>query len=149
MKLFFSAALILMESCVTSFKSTTHWKLSQPGLPGEFTSRAMSEKKTPVTKTEIKEFKPMTLPKIFLPPSVDVYSIGLTLFGQGILINLGFLVSAIYQFLGDNSIGIGGISFDKDSMTTAIRFALPLIISGFIFDRLPLQVAKEISRDTR
>lgn len=99
------------------------------------------EKSNPRTQLSLRE--------VFTPPYADGYSIALTLAGQGLLVNLGFMASIVYGFFDSRSIGLDTFSFDNQSMTMATMFAMPLIILGFIIDQLPISPFKEIARDTR
>lgn len=97
----------------------------------------------PKTRTKL------SLREVFTPPFADGYSIALTLAGQGLLVNLAFMVSVVYGFFDSRAIGADYFSFDTNSMTMAAMFAVPLITAGFLLDQLPFAPFREIARDTR
>jgi hypothetical protein len=70
---------------------------------------------------------PITLQELFTPPYADGVSILTTLFGQGILVNISFVVIMIYNFFSSYGLGPDKISFDSESMQVAITVAVPLI----------------------
>jgi len=91
----------------------------------------------------------LSVRELFTPPSADGYSIALTLAGQGLLVNLAFMVSVVYSFFDKRQIGADFMSFDSESMKLALAFAAPMIVGGFILDKLPMKPFPEIARDTR
>jgi hypothetical protein len=97
--------------------------------------------------TDIKEkFAPEILfRELFAPPYLDIQSLGWKLAYEGVLVNIGFLLTLL--LLGPNS--HVDIIFDKPGMTLALLVALPLVCGSLLLDTLPFRPFDKISRETR
>ena len=80
--------------------------------------------------------------EVLCPPRVDWRSIQLLLLGQGILVGASVLVCSLLKVPPQVPV------FDAESMKLAVQIAVPMIVGGLIFDRLPFQPFRKISRDT-
>ena len=132
MKAFRFILLVLVLGVVHIFSFRTSTRLKQLSCTPRKTSLLYMVAKQREEKTAV-EKAPITLREIFTPPYADGFTIGWTLAGQGLLVNLAFISSIIYDFFNPRSIGFGITSFDSQSMLTALYIAGPLI-SKFKFE---------------
>ena len=121
---FFLFLVALGAVPVLSFRTSTQLK-QLPCTPRKTSLLYMVAKQR--EEKAVAEKAPITLREIFTPPYADGFTIGWTLAGQGLLVNLAFISSVIYDFFNPRSIGFGITSFDSQSMLTALYFAGPLI----------------------
>lgn len=135
------SSIKLVNGCGPGFKICKDVKLERVGKIQMVTTDSSPE-------TNSKIF-PVSIDELFTPPNANGFLIGRTLFGEGVLLNFSFLYMAISTFFQSNQIGIDIMSFDSNSMMTAVAFALPLIVGGFIVDATPVESLQAITRDTR
>ena len=88
---------------------------------------------------------PTSTHQYYLSAFADQKSIIFTWISQIILISFSFLGS--YFILHETPSSHSEFSFV--ALNIALQFSLPLIIIGLIFDRLPIKLSQEISRDTK
>jgi hypothetical protein len=88
----------------------------------------IKEKSTDIKVDVDDESNTLTIQELFTPPFADGFSIGWTLIGQGLLINVAFVTMTVYNLFFDaKGIRTDNFSFDVQSMTTALYFSLPLV----------------------
>ena len=124
-------------------------KLASPSLPTPTTrdfSRQTSMKDDSKSPSSLRP-TPVDPDAYILSPGLDLPYIKALSAGQLILIGFVLLLKLV---TGDSLIpSTGSFDLNFESIRMAFSLSVPLIISGFIFDNLPLDFAREINRSTK